>query len=371
MDSSSAASIPELSSGVAHAVTSGRTKTKHPRLNSLDLLRGLAAFAVMIPHFLMYSSAGDGGLTAEIISACAVEVFFVLSGFVLGPQVLLCMERGDLRTYKIFLIRRWMRTVPPYLIALVCVAIVFRQFGSADFFKYGLYVGNLFDQHLNNDFFPVAWSLAVEEWYYVVFPLALIITAPFLRRTGKQAIIVGIGFVVAIALIRLLFASDEGWGEHTRRIVIFRIDSIAYGFLLYLWVSKAHSLRDKLPQIGIAFLVSTALIYTINLGAVQDANRIYRDVHPFVSAAFGCSAILLFIALEERLSFTERLASYMGRISYPVYLLHLPAIYILTALLQSQALWVQFITYVISAVAIATAFNWWIERPILAARPGY
>jgi peptidoglycan/LPS O-acetylase OafA/YrhL len=360
-----------LTDGVANTAALGKITTKHPRRNSLDLLRGIAAFGVMVPHFFMYSSGGGAGLTAEIISACAVEVFFVLSGFVLGPQILLCMQRGNLQTYKIFLIRRWMRTIPPYLIALACVALIFRQLGSADFFKYAFYIGNLFDMTLTKDFYPVAWSLAVEEWYYVIFPLSLIITAPFLKRTRHQAVIAGIFFVVAIAVIRLVFSSDDGWGEHTRRIVFFRIDSIAYGFLLYLQVSSTHSLRRHLPIIAAMFAISTYAVYAVNVAAAGDANHIWRDVHPFVSAAFGCTTILFMLSLEDALSALSPLSAYLGRISYPVYLLHLPIIYVLAAALKYQTPSIQFAAYLTCTIALASVFNLLIERPILDARPDY
>ena len=79
------------------------------RIDSLDLLRGMAAFAVMVPHFFMYYLR-DAATTAEIVSVTAVEVFFVLSGFVLGPQIVLCAERRDWLTVRTFLVRRWMRT---------------------------------------------------------------------------------------------------------------------------------------------------------------------------------------------------------------------------------------------------------------------
>jgi peptidoglycan/LPS O-acetylase OafA/YrhL len=370
MDSPSVTAIPALSGESVHGAVVEQSGVQHRRLHSLDILRGLAACGVMIPHFFMY--AGGENLTAEIISSCAVEVFFVLSGFVLGPQVLLCMNRGNLRTYGIFLVRRWMRTVPPYLIALVAVSVFTRQLWSTDFFRYSIYIGNLFDQHLTKDFFPVAWSLAVEEWYYVVFPLLMIATVPFLRQTGRQAVIVAIGFVVAIAVIRLLFSSDADWGEHTRRIVIFRIDSIAYGFLLYLFVRTAPTLRDKIPLLSLVFACCVVLMYFVNTEAAGISHRIFRDLHPFASAAFGSSAILLCIGLEERVGIPERLADFMGRISYPVYLLHLPILYFLAKTsLSSQTLWLQFTIYVALTIGLATAFNKWIEQPILKARPGY
>src|SRR4051794_26212890 len=79
------------------------------RIVALDFLRGLAALSVAIPHFYMHASNGES-VTWEVISVTGVEVFFVLSGFVLAQQLLYCVERGDLRTLRTFLVRRWMRT---------------------------------------------------------------------------------------------------------------------------------------------------------------------------------------------------------------------------------------------------------------------
>ena len=144
------------------------------RIDSLDLLRGMAAFAVMVPHFFMYY-LGDAATTAEIVSVTAVEVFFVLSGFVLGPQIVLCAERRDWLTVRTFLVRRWMRTIPSYLVALLAISVIFGQLGSGDFFRYAAYVQNLSSQYNVRDYFPVAWSLSVEEWYYVAFPPFLLL----------------------------------------------------------------------------------------------------------------------------------------------------------------------------------------------------
>jgi peptidoglycan/LPS O-acetylase OafA/YrhL len=82
------------------------------RIAALDLLRGIAALAVAVPHFIMLNAAVGW---AEIVSVLAVEVFFVLSGFVLGPQILRCLHSGQASDLGVFLARRWMRTIPPYL----------------------------------------------------------------------------------------------------------------------------------------------------------------------------------------------------------------------------------------------------------------
>src|SRR5258708_4219475 len=140
-------------------VLSRATSSAEPgnRIASLDLLRGVAAFCVAIPHYLILS--GTSSDIPEIVSILGVEVFFALSGFVLAPQILMCMRSLRPRDLKIFLVRRWMRTIPPFVFALVVVATLAGQVFTVDFGRYLFYVQNLFAQHNRNDFFSVAWSL--------------------------------------------------------------------------------------------------------------------------------------------------------------------------------------------------------------------
>jgi hypothetical protein len=86
------------------------------RVASLDLLRGLAAWTVAIPHFFVYHAVQLDFF--EAISILGVEIFFVLSGYVLAPQILLCVTEAKLKYLWVFLVRRWMRTVPAYIVAL-------------------------------------------------------------------------------------------------------------------------------------------------------------------------------------------------------------------------------------------------------------
>src|ERR1700674_530347 len=130
------------------------------RIPALDLLRGFAALAVAVPHFFMVTRA-QPSLIWETLSISAVEVFFVLSGFVLGYQILLCAERRDFATLSTFLMRRWMRTIPSYLFALLAVSALAHELFSLDFLRYATYTQNLFFQANTLDYFPVAWSLSV------------------------------------------------------------------------------------------------------------------------------------------------------------------------------------------------------------------
>lgn len=348
------------------------------RVAALDMLRGLAAFAVMIPHYFMYQ-LGDAGTYAEAVSIAAVEVFFVLSGFVLGPQIVLCATRRDWETLRTFLVRRWMRTIPSYIVALLVISIIFKEIGSIDFLRYVFYVQNLFAQHNTRDYFPVAWSLSVEEWYYVTFPLVLLAFGFVSRANGdiyRQSAVAALFFIGAITLARMGLGSTENWGADVRRVVVFRIDSIAYGFLLYLFVSQVGINWDLKRRCAalLALLATTAFMLYLDVAMLAgDSSVQLRYLHPFASAAFGVSAILFFLSIEDFVTaaWAKAACVYAGHISYPIYLFHLAVLFGLVRVAPQLHPSISFPLYVGAAVLVSTAFYYLFERQILAARPRY
>src|SRR5262249_21673156 len=154
---------------------------------------------VAVPHYLVL--CGVAADAAEMVSVLAVEVFFVLSGFVLAAQILDCIESRDWANVRVFLARRWLRTIPPYLFALVVVSAVSEQSSGPDFLRYALYVQSLVLPANAHDYYPVAWSLSVEEWFYVTFPLLAFLSLRGAPRAGlRQCAAVALGFVAAVAL---------------------------------------------------------------------------------------------------------------------------------------------------------------------------
>ena len=193
------------------------------RVAGLDLLRGLAALSVALPHFFVYRTVFPD--TFETISALAVEVFFVLSGYVLAPQILFCLGAGRPRYLGIFLMRRWMRTIPPYLVALLLISILSHQLGTADFLRYLVYSQNLFRLSNRADYFAIAWSLSVEEWFYIGFPTLLLAASWLTHRRGSRfAVVVAIGFCLTFIMARFLFGDADAWGVAVRRIVVYRLE---------------------------------------------------------------------------------------------------------------------------------------------------
>ncbi len=347
------------------------------RSASLDFLRGAAALAVAIPHYLTANAPFQP--FTESFAIAGVEVFFVLSGFVLAPQIVDWVVGKSWRNLGVFLIRRWMRTIPPYVVALVVIAALTGNLMTADFVRYLFYVENLFSSANHVDFYPVAWSLAVEEWFYVLFAPALFLVARLLGR-GDRRLQVAFAILVIVAVAALRFSiAPHGWDLNVRRVTLFRIDSIVWGFLLYLALKRREPLaledasgRWRLSALLALLAVATPTELGVAILAVS-GDPLAQRAFPYVSAAFGMIAVGA-VWLSEGLfrnRFVRGASFYLGRISYSVYLFHLIAIMALKPLLATAPLALQLAIYVALILAFSTVFFAGFERPILAARPYY
>jgi peptidoglycan/LPS O-acetylase OafA/YrhL len=348
------------------------------RIASLDLLRGLAAFAVAIPHYLTLNSTE--WRAADIFAITAVEIFFVLSGFVLAPQILTHVVGNPADHLRIFLVRRWMRTIPPFLVALFCVSYITGQFWTADFVRYSVYVQNLLFQANTNDYYPIAWSLSVEEWYYVTFAPLLFIIAKFFKNFDRRfAALYAVCFILAIVVIRACWSDYNHWDAEVRRVTVFRIDSIAFGFLLYLAFEKLGYFQTPRPfSRGIVRWALLFVACSIAGGSVAYLttidNSLSMHAFPYAAAAVGLSAVALFRNAESLFAGRKVLSDfgdYLGRISYTVYLFHIILAIILKPKLASLDMTWQMLIYISCLVVVCSIFWHFFEKTILAARPKY
>lgn len=344
------------------------------RLASLDLLRGVAALAVAIPHYVMLGS--QDWPTMQVVSILAVEVFFVLSGFVLAPQILACVTALRSSDIGIFLVRRWMRTIPPYLVALVAITVISGNIFNDAFVRYVFYVQNFFSSLPEaRDYFAVAWSLSVEEWFYVVFAV-LVIAARLIGLRERGFTIAVIVLAVALIVARTLAGHMQDWDAAIRRVTIFRLDAIAYGFLLYVVLDMLERWYGRFanPLLSTLIVVATAaLAFWIGWLASVDTSTPARHLYPFTAALFGCA--LIFALTFHRKGFQDSglapTCYYLGKVSYTIYLFHLIVILLLRPHVTHLDLTIQMALYLIALFIFCTFFFFGFERIILAARPQY
>src|SRR5215469_867181 len=143
-------------------------KAQSQRIAGLDLLRALAIVLVLIAH---YPKTGGGLLNRALnLGWIGVDLFFVLSGYLIGGQFFKLLVEGNKIELGDFYLRRILRTLPSYYAVLA----VYFLLNPPPSWKYIVFAQN-FD---NPTRFAPSWSLCVEEQFYFVFPLFVL----FVRR---------------------------------------------------------------------------------------------------------------------------------------------------------------------------------------------
>ena len=148
------------------------------RVFGLDLMRSLAIIFVVMGHGFMLEKINTNFPWIKLING--VELFFVLSGFLIGGILLKLFEKNEhfnLKTIGGFWIRRWFRTLPNYyLILLLNIVIVYFGIIKEDFsqfnWKFFFFLQNFTKPFTG--FFWESWSLSIEEWFYLLFPIILV-----------------------------------------------------------------------------------------------------------------------------------------------------------------------------------------------------
>ena len=162
-----------------------------------------------------------------------------------------------------------------------------------------------------------------------------------------------------------------------RRVVIFRLNSIGYGFLLYLAVDRTGISRlDRVPGwlAAVALALTTVGAYAVLDRITASGNRAMEHLFPFAAALFGSAAILCALHAEasiQRIPALAWLGRYLGRVSYSTYLFHVILIELIGAALPAIGAIAQLALFLTALFGVTTLFYIYFERPILAARPRF
>jgi peptidoglycan/LPS O-acetylase OafA/YrhL len=190
-----------------------------------------------------------------------------------------------------------------------------------------------------------------------------------------------LGFIVVVTGLRMAFGDDAQWGADVRRIVVFRVDSIAYGFLLYLLIGRPHhggyveAYRPPHPLLALILLAGTGIAAFAAAAAIAESHsRIAEHLFPFAAAALGMSAIVFFSSLDpmlKRHTAAVAMAEFLGRVSYTAYLFHTIIATLLYARIAQLPLAAQLWIYLPTVGLFCWVLYLYFEGPILAARPTY
>ncbi len=164
------------------------------RMPGLDLLRSLAITLVFFWH---YRQTGCGKWVDVIgrFGWIGVDLFFVLSGFLIGGQLMQDIVKGQKIDFKSFYLRRFFRIMPAYLFVLV-MYFIFPWFaereGLAPLWRYLTFTQNFGLNYMVHGAFSHAWSLCIEEQFYLLLPLILTVILSVQSRYIGLSVVLGL-----------------------------------------------------------------------------------------------------------------------------------------------------------------------------------
>ncbi len=294
----------------------------------LDLYRCAAIFLVLWLHGSFLLKGTVLASLAAVSLPDGVDLFFVLSGYLIGGILLRTASSGTFGSVQLrkFWIRRWFKTLPLYYLVLILNIVVVKsgiihEDISKINWKYWLFMQNF--AWSGAGFFWESWSLPVEEWFYLLSPLMIM---AFLRMTDlrRSFLLVTLLLLILPMLYRFSLPAapdDFTFDELYRKTVLSRMDSIAWG-LLAAWLAFYFPAKWKAYRFHA--LILSLLMFALLRWDVLQHHELFRRVFSFTALSAACALLLPWVEQIRKGSVAwVRAASLFSRMSYAMYLVNL------------------------------------------------
>lgn len=347
------------------------------RVFGLDFLRALAILLVLVAHASFMFLPLTHRLEAWwMLGHLGVELFFVLSGFLIGAILVKQAEAARLRIGR-FWLRRWLRTLPNYYMFLGINIVIARWIDGTwpHAAGYAVFMQNFaWPQPI---FFIESWSLAVEEIFYLVAPLLVLACSGRVMRRMPAALLVSVAIALA-TLVRVAYVITQQpvWDQAVRMVALVRMDAIAYGALaLLLYRHHDGVARRHANVIAVAGCIGMAIGIALYLVLPKDSDMFARTgLFSLFSASFA--AFLPAAANWHRSGLPvpiENGIRAFARWSYALYLCQLAVMRVMNATFAGNAQTVggcllQAILFVALSIGSAALVYRFYEAPILRLR---
>lgn len=331
------------------------------RYPTLDLLRIVAVSMTVLLHAPSVSAELPLIASVQLGLNLGVDLFMLISGWLLGGQLLRASRAGQLSVGRFYL-KRWLRTLPPFYAVLTVLASA-GALSSAEGSVIAAHV--LFVQeYLDVQRFNVSWSLCVEEHFYLLLPLLI----PLVLRhgSGRRMLLAAAG-ISALQLVMRVLVHEPG--AQLPYLSHLRSEGLFLGLGL-AWLAECDprgwtSLGRACHVLFVAGVVATGLAMQLSRSAPSLA--FYAGLPTLGTWALAAA----FVATVHERSPLSRLslpgARYLGELTYSIYLVHtlVPLLFeheSLRAVAHSNA------AALAVMLALAVLLHHGVERPFLRLR---
>lgn len=359
------------STGVIGRVDAGTTPA-HPvtrRRTDIQGLRALAVGMVVVYHF--FPSALTGGFVG-------VDVFFVISGFLITLLLFREIDRTGRVSLSAFYARRVRRLLPAALVTMTVTVIAASLIVGPirlveilrDMAWTTAYLANYHFAQSTTGYFDTTnpspflhyWSLAVEEQYYLLWPLVLVLTLLAGRSQKKAAglalLLVFLGSLTASVLLTGSGSLDAYYSLGTRAWEL-AIGGILAFIVFHKLLVPSRALQRALPWAGVLLIGGSAVLFT---GTTPFPG--WTAMIPTVG-----TALIIWAGSYSDQGLVHRTlsippAQFLGNISYSLYLWHWPVLILGVAVIESPSSWHQRLVLVAIALGLAIVSFFLVERKI-------
>ena len=366
-------------------ITTANISDKH-KLLGLDHLRALAITYVLLFHYQLFghpawvNKIGGFGWTG-------VDLFFVLSGFLIAGQLFNTIKKGKAIDMREFFAKRFFRIIPPYLVVLLLyIAIPFlrEREHMAPLWKYLTFTLNFGLDLKTTGTFTHAWSLCVEEQFYLILPLTFWLLNHF--KAGKAAIYILAGLFIAGFMIRYAgwhyFAephlSEDDFGALWHRIIYYPTYNRLDGLLIGVSIAGAYTFYPHIKEIVNRYnhlLMLLGLVILIAAYFVcSPGDSLISTVWGFPLVSLGYGLILATIVCPSNFLYRRQsvITAQLATLSYSIYLSHKLVIHLTQSLLQKAGIDnnsnLMMLCCLLSTIACALILRYTIEKPSLKIR---
>jgi len=337
---------------------------------SLDGIRGLAALMVFLSH---------AALPNLIPGGFGVTIFFFLSGYLITTLLRREYASTGAISLRNFYLRRVYRILPPlYIVLATCVILDLAGVFNSDMSVRGVvaqavqmtnYYIIAFGQGGLAPATSIMWSLAVEEHFYLLFPLALSLLYRRFDVHRIAGILLSVCGVVLLWRAFMVFAVGYGH-DYTYFATDTRLDSLLYGCILGVWGNPALDRSERTPG-KLTWLALLVISFAVLLLTFVIRSESFREVFRYSLQGIAMFSIFFCAVRFHHWPAFRWLESRpmraLGLISYTFYLVHVPCLELLKTY-ADLGKWSRTAVAFVLTVAVSTAMYYLVERRMAALR---
>lgn len=356
------------------------------KLNGLDHLRAFAIGYIFLFHYYGLSKGQPEWLPDFArFGWTGVDLFFVLSGFLISSQLFSQINKGQIISIKTFFLKRFFRIIPAYLVMLAlyfCFPIFREKESLPSIWKFLTFTQNLGLNLKDYGTFSHAWSLCVEEHFYLFLPVILVllqITGLFKNSFWFLLFLFVFGFAIRIYSFNLLYLpkmdEDNGW-MYWYQYIYYPTYTRLDGLLVGVSIAAIHQFLpnkwNRISHYGYFFLLLSIVLLIGADFLCFNQMSLGASIFGFTSVAFayGCLVVAAISKTTFLYQWNSKISSFIAGISYSLYLTHKAVIHLTQRMLSGFNLEnnLMLITCTLTCICFAFLLNLAVEKPFLKWR---